>query len=355
MRGGLRLSTTSKENKLMRTAVFAPNGPIIEDRPKPAPGPSDVLLRVEYCGICGSDLHAAEPDFHTGTTLGHEFVGTVEEVGSDVADFQPGDRVAVNPNGVVCGACEMCRTGQVNLCPAVWKHSVGVVRDGGLAAYATTDRRTLHRLPDGLSFRHAALVEPLAVALRAVRTSGFADGDSAVVFGGGPIGLLTTALLRAGGAARIAVVEPSAARREKAMVMGANRTVDPATTQVREEFVAQDRPRFAFDCSGVAEVVDDAVAVLAPGGTLTISGWSRRPPTFRAEDLVFKEVTIRGSFIYVKEFADALDLIATSTIDVEPLISGVVPVERVPEAFAAMSTSPEVTKFLVSEFHSSTA
>ncbi|MBN9180462.1 MAG: alcohol dehydrogenase catalytic domain-containing protein, partial [Microbacterium sp.] len=110
----------------MRAAIFYPDGPQLEERPEPTPGAGDALVQVEYCGICGSDLHAAEPDFKAGTIMGHEFVGTVLEVGANVRDFRAGDRVAVNPNGVVCGHCEFCRSGRANLCEDVWKYSVGV-------------------------------------------------------------------------------------------------------------------------------------------------------------------------------------------------------------------------------------
>lgn len=335
----------------MHAAVFYPDGPQIEERPEPVAGVGEVLLQVEYCGICGSDLHAAEPDFHSGTILGHEFVGTVVDIGGDVNDFRTGDRVAVNPNGVVCGVCDECRIGRPNLCADVWRYSVGVVRDGGLAPYAKTDQRTLHRLPEQVSFRQAALVEPLAVALRAVRTSGFSTGDSAVVFGGGPIGLLIASLLRSEGATDLSVVEPSLARREKAQALGATRTIDPEAGPLIDQFADLTRPRFAFDCTAVAQIVKDAVAILAPGGTLTVSGWAPTPPTFDPKDLVFKEITLRGSFIYTTEFAEALEMIGSSRIDVEPLVSGVMSVEDVPDAFAAMRDSPEVIKFLISAFH----
>jgi 2-desacetyl-2-hydroxyethyl bacteriochlorophyllide A dehydrogenase len=338
----------------MLAAIFYPDGPKLEERPEPTPGAGDALVQVEYCGICGSDLHAAEPDFKTGTIMGHEFVGTILEVGAEVRDFRAGDRVSVNPNGAVCGHCEFCRSGRANLCADVWKYSVGVARDGGLAPLAAVDQRTLYQVPEGASFRHAALVEPLAVALRAVRSSGIKVGDTAVVFGGGPIGLLATALLRAGGATDISVVEPSSVRREKAVLLGADRAVDPAAGPL-VDLLPGKAPQFGFDATGVPEVVKDAVGVLAPGGTLTISGWSKRLPMFAAQDLIFKEITLRGSFIYTTEFDQALAMIATGGIDVEPLISGVLPVSEVPEAFAAMGNSPEVTKLLISDLHAATA
>ncbi|MGC5224552.1 zinc-dependent alcohol dehydrogenase [Micromonospora sp. DT81.3] len=340
--------------QLMRAVVFTPDGERIEDRPEPVPEADEVLLQVEYCGICGSDLHAGQPDFHPGATMGHEFSATVLEPGSGVTGFVSGDRVVVNPNGDRCGRCRSCVRGEWNMCARLQETAVGLARNGGLAPLAAVRAQTLHRLPDSVDLASGALVEPLAVALRTVRTSGFSVGQDAVVFGGGPIGLLVTTILRAAGAARITVVEPTPVRREIALLQGATAVIDPAQTPVEEVFAdAALAPRFAFECSGVAELVGQAVGVVRPHGTLTITGFSRRPPSFNAADLLFKEVTIRGSFIYVDEFEEAVDLLASGRADVSRLITGVVTVQEAGEAFAQMRTSAGAVKYLISDRHGS--
>ncbi len=336
----------------MRAVVFTPEGERLEDRPEPTPAVDELLLEVEYCGICGSDLHAAEPDFRPGNIMGHEFSGTVLEVGVAVEGFAVGDRVVVNPNGDWCGRCLACVRGEVNMCENVWNTAVGLARSGGLAPRVAVRARTAHRLPDAVPLDAAALIEPLAVALRTVRNSGIAVGQDAVVFGGGPIGLLVTTILSAAGVARITVVEPTLARRAIALHQGATDVIDPKETEVAEFFADRaSAPQFAFECSGVAELVGQAVSVLGPRGTLTVTGFSRRPPTFDAADLLFKEITIRGSFIYVEEFGEAIRLLASGRIDVSALVSGVVSVEDAAVAFDRMRHSPDVVKYLISAKH----
>jgi 2-desacetyl-2-hydroxyethyl bacteriochlorophyllide A dehydrogenase len=333
----------------MRAMVFDAGGERLEDRPEPTPAADELLLQVEYCGICGSDLHAGEPDFHPGTIMGHEFSATVLETGAEVTGFRRGDRVVVNPNGDWCGRCRACVRGEINMCTNIWNTAVGLARNGGLAPFAAVRARTAHLLPDSVDLASAALIEPLAVALRTVRNSGISVGQEAVVFGGGPIGLLVTTILTAAGASRITVVEPTQARRDIALLQGATDVIDPSVTPANEVFAdAASGPQFAFECSGVAELVGQAVAALSPHGTLTVTGFSRRPPTFNAADLLFKEITIKGSFIYVDEFTEAIALLASSRVDVSGLISGVVTVDDAAHAFHEMRTSSEAVKYLIS-------
>lgn len=336
----------------MKAIVFTEQGETLVDKSEPQAGPGEVVLRVDYCGICGSDLHAGTPDYHHGTTMGHEFSGTVLEIGAGVDHVQVGDAVVVNPNGNWCGSCAQCAQGATNMCRNMWDDVIGLSLEGGLAPFVSVPGRTVHCLPEGVDLAHAALVEPLAVALRTVRNSGFAIGEDAVVFGGGPIGLLVTSVLRAAGAAAITLVEPTPARRELALRQGATTVLDPNETHIAEHFPDADRaPAFAFECTGVAELVGQAASILRPRGTLTVTGFSRRPPSFNAADLLHKELTIRGNFIYVEEFAQAIQALASGRIDVSGLISGVVSVENASEAFTAMRSSPDAVKYLISGHH----
>lgn len=331
----------------MEAVVFNGTNEEVTTVPEPVLGPGEVLVDVAYCGICGSDLHAASGDFHDGTVMGHEFSGTVAEVADDVADWAVGDRIVVNPNGAWCGACDQCVRGAFNMCPHVWEGAVGLAQNGGLAAHTVVAARMLRRIPDTLDLRRAALTEPLAVSLRTVRRSEIAIGDTAVVFGGGPIGLLVTALLRAAGASRITVVEPSAGRRAVAMTMGATATIDPTVTDPTTAFIDGERPLFGYDCTGVQSIPGVALRTIAPHGRLTITGFSRKPPTFDAAELLFSERDIRGSFIYVEEFEQAIDLLASGVVDVDPLISDVVEIEDADRAFDAMRHSPDAFKYLI--------
>jgi threonine dehydrogenase-like Zn-dependent dehydrogenase len=335
----------------MRAVVFGADGkPHREDVPEPRPAADEVLLKVGYCGICGSDLHSAEPDFRPGTTMGHEFSGEIVEIGASVEDWAVGDRVVVNPNGDWCGTCGFCMQGHFNMCPLIWDNVIGLARNGGMAPLAAVRARTLYRLPDAVTLRQGAWVEPVAVALRTVRRSGIALGDDAIVFGAGPIGLLVVKLLRAAGAGRITAVEPTRARADAALAAGAHAVIDPTATSLNEAF--SDRlaaPAFAFECTGVAEVVNAAVSVLRPHGILAVTGFARKNPFFDAADLLFKEIEIRGSFIYTSEFSGAIDLLARGAIDVEPLISGVLDFGNGLTAFDQMLNSNSTIKVLMTD------
>lgn len=326
----------------MQAVIFTEQGEKLMDVPDPSPTAGEVLIRVEYCGICGSDLHAGRPDFHYGTVMGHEFSGVVIESSSG---FAVGERVVVNPNAGWCGRCPACFEGAYNACPEIWPNAVGLARPGGLAPYAAVQSRMLRRIPDSLSLSTAAWVEPTAVALRAVRTSGIKVGDDALVLGGGPIGLLVAAVLRASGAGRIAVVEPHPTRRRLALDQGADMAVEPEMLPELAPF------QFAFECSGAQASVAVGVKALRHRGVLTVNGFSRQPPAFDAADLLFKEIQIRGSFIYLGEFAGAIDLLAAGRVQPTGLVSGIVPVAGALTAFNQMRTSPDAVKYQISDFH----
>jgi threonine dehydrogenase-like Zn-dependent dehydrogenase len=332
----------------MKAVVFTSQGEVLRDVPEPIPNANEVLISVEYCGICGSDLHAAEPDFHDSVIMGHEFAGTIVGIGRDIDDWAIGQRVSVNPNGDWCGQCDACRAGSPNMCPHIWETAVGLARDGGLARLASVRARNLHLLPDEVSTKQGAWVEPLAVALRTVRRSGLRVGDDAIVFGGGPIGLLVTSVLRRAGAGTITLVELSEERRRIGRVMGASQVIDPAAQDLEKLF--PDRfaaPSIAFECTGVAEVTRQAVSMLRPHGRLMVTGFSRTDPMFRAADLLWKEIEIRGSFIYVAEYEAAIGVLARGEVDIDQLTTATVPVESAVDAFAAMRSSTSAVKFLI--------
>lgn len=321
------------------------------DVPEPEPGPQDVLVRPHFCGICGSDLHGPElPElFRSGVVSGHEFAGEIVAVGSQVLDWSVGQRVTVNPNGHVCRQCRYCRAGRYNLCRvATWENPAGVARDGGMAELVSLHTSYLHVLPDTLDTRRAAWTEPLAVALRAVRTSPLRVGDDAAVIGGGPVGQLVLQVLRRAGARRVLLVEPSAFRRDLALTLGADEAITPDELAARLSAGEQPESDLILECSGHPAAVQTSLELVAAGGSIRLVGMSPTPPAFDSVQAIAKEVQILGGFIYVSEFPQAIDLLARAAIDVDTLTTSVAPLADFAEAFAALRRPESTMKVLIS-------
>ncbi|MFI9388454.1 zinc-binding dehydrogenase [Kutzneria sp. NPDC052558] len=305
---------------------------VLEDRQEPVPRADQVLVDVDLCGICGSDLHS--PDlpqvYRGGFVLGHEMSGRVAQVGAEVSGWAVGDRVALNPNGNVCGFCEHCRAGRPNFChQATMETALGLQADGGLAPSVVVSPKTLRRIPPGTGRVEAAWVEPTATALRALRQAGDIAGATVLVSGGGPIGQLACRLAADGHAGRILLVEPAPERR----AFAAASHVDDALTP--DEAAGSVRPDVVLECSGSAGATTLALDALRPGGVLVVVGagpGSGLDPV----RILLKEITVRGSFTYADEFDEAIDLLADGRIAVADLTTEVAPIAAALSAFEAL-------------------
>jgi (R,R)-butanediol dehydrogenase / meso-butanediol dehydrogenase / diacetyl reductase len=322
----------------MKAARYHGRGDIrVEDLPEPHAGPGQVQVAVEWCGICGTDLHEyldgpifvptpQAPHPLTGgampITLGHEFAGVVSEIGEGVTGLSEGDRVVVEPYDV-CGSCVACRSGRYNVCRSLG--FIGLDGDqGGFAERAVVDRRWVHPIGD-LTTEQGALVEPLAVGYHATKLSGLEAGQTAVVFGAGPIGLVTAAALRAVGAGQVVVVEPADARKAKAPGAGADVVLDPTEEDVPErvrELTGGAGADVTFECAGLDPVLAQAVASTRPGGTcVNVSIWGH-PATFDVNSLVLSEIRLIGSLAYAGRHPEVIDLVRDGVVDVEQFITG---------------------------------
>jgi len=322
----------------MKAARFYGPGDIrIDDIPEPVVRPRAVKVEVEWCGICGTDLHeylegpifapaAGAPHPLTGETvpitLGHEFAGVVHEVGEGVDDVHVGDRVVVEPY-IICGRCDACQQGRYNVCQTLG--FVGLSGyGGGFSQYVVAERRWIHPLGD-LGTDVGALVEPLAVAYHAVRLSGAKPGHSALVFGAGPIGLVTTAALRAAGVDQIIVVEPADVRKAKAPGAGADHVIDPTRTDVVAEVAELTKGRGAdvsFECAGIDAVLKSAILSTRVGGTcVNVAIWGHEA-SVAMNDLVFREVNVLGSLAYANDHPATIAMIASGKFDPFQFITG---------------------------------
>jgi (R,R)-butanediol dehydrogenase/meso-butanediol dehydrogenase/diacetyl reductase len=321
----------------------------IEEVPPPGPpGPGDVQLAVSWCGICGTDMEewlsgpvfipAAAPHPITGAQapliLGHEFAGAVTAVGDGVTGLRTGQRVAVDTI-VCCGRCRWCRRGEVSRCPDLG--ALGLHGDGGLAPLCNAPARMCLPVPDAVADDEAALAEPLAVAVRALRRGGLAPGEQVAVVGAGAVGLMAVQAAVAFGADRVAVVEPLAERRALAIRLGADRAVPPEEAASLEADVA-------VECAGTPDGVLTALAALGTGGRAVLLGISTEAVPIVPMDLVRGEKTLIGSLSHVwdEDFAIALGLLGRGAVAAAPLITDRIPLAAaVTDGLALLRDEPE--------------
>jgi threonine dehydrogenase-like Zn-dependent dehydrogenase len=310
---------------VMPTAVFMGIRDVsIEDRPTPAPGAGELLLEVSHCGVCGSDLHfLLEWGGRAGSIEGHEYSGTVVAVGADVEGWAVGDRVVGGPSPR-CGTCEYCLAHRTSLCTE--RGRVGTDESewqGAFAGYKAVRAAEALRVPDGLSLKHAALTEPLAVALHGITNAGGArPGTRWLVTGGGPIGFLSVAALKALGVDDVVVSEPKERRRELCAKLGA-RTVSPDELDVPvmpHDLVAEPFD-VVLECSGSNLAMEAGLAQLKRAGTLVLVGAGIRKPKFDNNRILLNELVITGAFVYDHDgFPRALELLASGKMPNDLLV-----------------------------------
>ncbi|MGY1604209.1 alcohol dehydrogenase catalytic domain-containing protein [Geodermatophilus sp. SYSU D00815] len=321
----------------------------LEDVAVRAPGPGEVLVAVAYCGVCGSDLHEIADGPHAipvgrphplsgavaPLTLGHEFSGTVVAVGAGVTGLEPGRPVAVEPN-YRCGACTACREGRYEVCAGFG--FAGLMGDGGMAEHAVVPAYMVRPLPEGTDLAAAAVLEPAAVALHGIRRSTFAAGQTALVVGLGPVGLLVCALLREAGAAGVIGVDPVAARRELARASGVDRALSP-DDDVRaavDALTGGDGVHVAFEVVGAQTTADTALAALRTGGELLLLGLTDRL-VLPAFDMVNRELRLTTSVGYRDCHDELVALLRAGRLDLAALVTDVVPLADAPAALLAMA------------------
>ncbi|MCD6554857.1 MAG: galactitol-1-phosphate 5-dehydrogenase [Anaerolineae bacterium] len=335
----------------MKAAILRGSGQIeVVEMPVPEPGPGEVVIKVHYCGICGSDIDAYETGtYEPGLIIGHEFAGEIVSTGERVYGLDVGDLVAVN-SIVPCGMCYFCRHGMGGQCEDVIQP--GVSHNGGMAEYAKVPAPAVHRLPAGMTTRQAVLTEPLGNALHAVRLSALKPGDRALVMGAGPIGLLTLQCARLAGAREVYVTELSPSRARLAAQLGATMVLNPQKDNL---FIALDEPTeglgpdVIFVCAGVPAAIEDAITLVRKGGQIVVVGIAEEPVTADFMTVVLSEVSIKGSYGGYEEMPLALDFIAQGRVAVESLISHEIALEDVVEQGFEMLTHPphEAVKVLV--------
>ncbi len=309
----------------------------IDDIPEPMCLPGFVKIAPEWCGICGSDVHeylvgpetipsVGEPHPITGETvpivLGHEYAGTVVEVGEGVLGVKAGDKVAVEPI-IRDNDCPTCTSGHYNLCPQLGFHGLSGY-GGGLAEYSVVPGYMVHVLPDNIPTDVAALIEPLAVGWHAAKMADLRGGESVLIVGAGPIGLVTLLAVKAQGAGRVVVVELTATRKRKAAELGADLVLDPNIDDVAAVLAAEfpQGVDVAFDAGGNARTIELALASVRPRGQVVNIALWEHPVEFDMFSMLFKESNLTASCAYCNDHTEVIEALAAGTIDVAPLITG---------------------------------
>lgn len=328
----------------MRAAVSTPNAPwlAVDELPDPTPEPGDLVLRVDACGICGSDLHMAHSlKDSPGIVYGHEFCGTVVAMGADVTGYREGERVVGFPLSG-CRSCGACTAGSPEQCRQA--RLVGAQRPGAYAEYVAVGAAESFHLPEALSNDVGALVEPLAVAHHALKCSPRDPDEPVLVLGAGPVGLAITLWAQVLGASEIVVSDPAEPRRALAASLGAT-VVDPNAHDVGDAFadVTGQRPRVVVECVGRPGIMQHAVEVAARDAHITLVGACTQPETFQPIIATTKELTLRFVVYYQRsDFAETLAALTSGRLDPTPLITGRVGLDELPGRFAElMAPSPD--------------
>ena len=305
--------------------VQGPGRMEVEEVPVPDLGPGDVLVAVDHCGVCGSDLHMVLEGWGPrGMTPGHEWTGVVSAVGPSVTRWAPGDAVVGGP-GTTCGTCRHCRTGRPSLCSGRAAPLAGEMERGAFARFKKMPEDGLLARPDGVPSRVAALAEPLAVALHGIGQGRIEPGMRVLVFGAGPIGALSIAALRALGVDDVACVEPAPLRQALARDVGATSVIAPDALDQPPMWeptrIVDGAADVVLECSGKKAAMEAGLSQLERGGTLVFVGAGIEGPTFDPNRILLNELVITGAYEYAAGgFEQSLAMLASGRLPVDRLI-----------------------------------
>ena len=328
----------------------------VTDLPMPVAGADDLLVQVAACGICGSDVHGY--DGASGRrippiVMGHEAAGVVSAVGSGVSQYKAGDRVTFDST-VYCGACEFCQAGEINLCNN--RQVLGVScgdyrRYGAFAEFVVVPQRIAYHLPDNLPFQEAAMLEAVSVGLHGVRISEMQGGETVLVIGAGMIGLLTLQAAKAAGASQVWIADIDPSRLERAASLGANDTLLLSGDALVKEVLSRTQGKgvdLVLEAVGRQETIAASIASVRKGGTVTLIGNISPTVTIPLQAVVSRQIRLQGSCASAGEYPEAMALMASGKIQVQPLITAVAPLSDGPQWFERLhSGEPNLMKIVL--------
>lgn len=311
----------------MRSAVFYKKHDLrVEEHEMPKVGPKDILIRIKACGVCGTDVHIYEGDKGAAevtppTILGHEFSGIIAEVGSEVKEYKPGDRVCIDPN-CYCGACTPCRNGVAHYCENMVGY--GTTVDGGFAEYCAVNEKQVYRLGENTSFEQGAMAEPVACCLHGVDMCEIRPGHQVVIIGGGMIGLLMLQLVKLAGAAKVALLETVKGKREVGKKLGADICIDPVQEDVKARLKEAGITwvNTVIECVGRPSTIEQAIEIAGNKAVVMMFGLTKPEETISVKpfQIFQKELQLKSSYINPYTQKRALDLIDSGRLDVSSMI-----------------------------------
>ena len=322
----------------------------VETIEAPVPAAGEVAIRVAYCGICGTDMHVfhGNMDARVGfeRILGHEMSGTVAAVGADVSGFEAGQKVVVRPLDH-CGACPACQAGHAHVCHKL--KFLGLDTNGAMQEIWSVPAHTVHAIPDDMRLDHAALIEPVAVAVHDVRMSELQAGEDVLVIGGGPIGILVAMVARDMGG-KVVISEVNETRLGIAQKLGFG-TVNPAKEDLAAQIMSRTGDKGAdvvFEVSGSQAGVDAMTTCAATRARIVMVAIHAQKPTVDMFQFFWRELKLIGVRVYVPaDYDKGIELIASGAIDADTIITDVAPLSDIQAAFEALDASPTALKSLI--------
>lgn len=327
----------------MKAAVYHGKQDLrVEEVPEKELKHKEVMIRVKYCGVCGTDMHIFNGDggsFAVTPPLipGHEFSGVVARTGSGVTTVKPGDRVSGDPNDM-CGECYFCKNAKQHFCTN--NMGVGTTVDGGFAEYVVLREKQIYKFSENLSFIEAAMAEPISCCLNGIDLCGIKYGHTVLVMGGGPIGMIMLQLAKHAGASKVILSEPVKEKREQALKLGAAKVIDPRKEDVQAVLAGCcQNVDVVIECVGNVHTQEQALQLAGKGATVMYFGLTSPKESFpvRPYDIFRKELKITSSFINPYTFERAIQVLESKVLNVECLITNIVPLDDISDVF----TKPE--------------
>ncbi len=334
----------------MRAALL--NGPFeigIVDYSLPGLKPDEVLLKVEVCGVCGTDFHIYNGESYSKPPVipGHEFTGIIVDKGRDVNELHVDDHVVVDPN-IYCGYCEYCRSGKINFCSNL--KALGVSLNGGFAEYSIVPASQVYKIPNDFSFRTAAFAEPLSCCIRGIDQADIKTGESAVIIGSGTIGLLMLQLARNSGAAKVLVIEPNEHKQKLALELGADFVLTPSADELNKQIndYTSGGPDVVIECAGNSSAAKLAINISKRGGRVVIFGLADKNETIilNLQDFFLKELSIKGSLLNPFTFSRSVSLLVNNKVKIENLRPVISPLDDL-KKILSLPRNLEITKYQI--------